>query len=229
MKQHRQEHEELLLAIVVDCGDPRQAFAGSELDGCDVCGESLDELLAAQNVLARSGEDLRENLARARKLDGVVGEHLVDQVLGTELRAGDARPAAKGLRLLAGSLAAVAAAILLAVLLVPTGDESDDSPIPLGPPATVLVVPVGDVPAFGTFAWESLAVPSGASYEVHVFAGEGESRRELRWSGPLDGSPWKPMEGATSWPDDIEWELHVYDASGELYDSSGASASRSRQ
>ena len=108
----------------------------------------------------------------------------------------------------------VAVGLLLLVLLMLREDES-----PVGEVLYVtLEAPLGEVAGWSEFAWRAPEDHEG-HFEVKIYKGgtNGVARREIASSGVLEASPWAPEPSVTAeWPETIEWELHVFDAEGEL-------------
>ena len=115
---------------------------------------------------------------------------------------------------------AAAAAILLFVLApwrnrsaVPAdlGTETGEDGRWLGSAPWTALAPKGEVEGWGSFRWTG-QVPRGGWFELVV--SDGETGERLARIEELSSNEWTPLDSST-WSA-IEWQLTVYEASGDL-------------
>lgn len=225
MTEHSEEHETLLPEILA-AGDPREAFEGSELAGCDTCRRELEELLAVVTHLGATGDEVRSTIEDAAALEDGEGETRAEAELRAHLRRARAERGTRRWRRTALALAAAAAVLLLVWIVVPDGSSRNGSPEngpTLGSGAWEAALPVGEVDAFERFAWRGHELPGGW-YDLTILATEPDGRtRTLVEQENLTETEWTPAdEESREWPDRIRWRVYVYDSSGRHVDSLGA-------
>ncbi len=225
MTEHSEEHETLLPEILA-AGDPREAFEGSELAGCEACRRELEELLDVVSHLDATGDEVRATIEDAAALeDGEVGTR-AEAELRAHLRRARAERGARRWRGTAFTLAAAAAVLLLVWIVVPGGSSRNGPPEngpTLGSGDWEAVRPVGEVDAFESFAWRGSELP-GSWYDLTILATEPDGRtRTLAGHKNLTETEWTPAdEEWREWPDRIRWRVYVYNSSGRHVDSLGA-------
>lgn len=222
--RHPDAHTDALEGILASSGDPLDAFVKSELAACQACRERLDEIMDTRNLMNAVGRQVRREVESELPDDEVVGDELVERVLGP--RAAPDTPAgpraiARPLRFLAAGLAA-AAVLVLGVYLAnrppstPAGILGTEGGIELGQP-------IGAVAAWDRFTWSGAVPANGWARIVVSGTAPDGTRRELARSSELESSSWSPRAGESDdWPERITWELRIYDASGEQVDSLSA-------
>lgn len=191
----------------------------SLLDGMAEAREWLERSRAIEVRLSAAGEEARADIREALAMRGAPGESAVERVVQ-----GGAAPEPRGMS--GGWLRWAAAALVIAALGIATwmyGGEESEPPRLLGD-AVELEAPAGEVDAYGTFRW-SWERPVGG-YEI-VVVYDAESGDELARSGEREDGEWTPgAERASSWPERIEWEVRVFDATGALVRTSARAEAR---
>ena len=218
--QHDPSHERLLAEILSDARSRASDDARARLEDCPTCRAELQRLAGLVERLDGAGRHERALAAEVAATPDPGEQRLLEEWL----RSRRAHP-----RLRRRALVALAAGLLALLvgalyLLRPAAPEPVDPA--LGPELLMLVRPVGAVAEYAPFEW-TCRDARARIFEVHVRPAA-DPAREIATSGELDGSSWAPdPEETKRWPDEIVWELRVFDAGRQALLSLSRLASRS--